>query len=80
MKSVKSLLLNPYYLSFSGILSLICVQVDSNFRSQREGSLFVFVLETNWYYLLHSYYILHLSGILDSPVACLSSVSITDLL
>ena len=48
---------NPYYLSFSGILSLVCVQVGSDFRSQREGSVFVYLFSwNNWYYLpIHSF-------------------------
>ena len=77
---------NPYYLSFSGFLSLVCVQVSSMLASgvrERDHICYVFVfLETNWYCLLHSYYIVHFTGnCWNSPIACLSIdlVSITNL-
>ena len=42
-------------------LSLVCVQVDSNFRSQREGSLFcICFLETIGIICLFIHYIVHL--------------------
>ena len=53
--------------------SLVCVQVGSDFRSQREGSLFcICFLGTNW--CSFTSFILHFTFIwyLNSPIACLS--------
>ena len=51
------ILWNPWnpYISIFVFLSLVCVQVDSNFRSQREGSLFHICFRNNWYSFAYSF-------------------------
>ena len=77
------ILWNPYYLSFSGFLSLVCVQVSSMLASgvRERDHCFVFVFLKQLVLIAYSFITLYIYLVfLDSPITCLSSVSITDLL